>query len=109
MTLRWRKPPPNHRLDLTPPTFELGIEFTGHRFKANYTADGHVAELADAMDLGSIGVIRVGSTPIVPTIPLVHKEYFRNPDHESIISFNGRMKTFQPTHFSAVSSASDLL
>ena len=29
--------------------------------------DGHVAELADAQDLGSCGEIHVGSTPIVPT------------------------------------------
>ena len=31
---------------------------------------GHVAELADALDLGSNGVIRAGSTPVVPTIHL---------------------------------------
>ena len=29
---------------------------------------GHVAELADALDLGSNGEIRAGSTPVVPTI-----------------------------------------
>ena len=29
---------------------------------------GRVAELADAQDLGSCGVIRAGSTPVVPTI-----------------------------------------
>ena len=29
---------------------------------------GHVAELADALDLGSNGVIRAGSTPVVLTI-----------------------------------------
>ncbi len=28
---------------------------------------GHVAELADALDLGSSGEIRAGSSPVVPT------------------------------------------
>lgn len=31
------------------------------------SSGGRVAELADARDLGSRGVIRVGSTPIAPT------------------------------------------
>jgi hypothetical protein len=42
-----------------------------HRLDGEYVAAavfGRVAELADAQDLGSCGVIRAGSTPVAPTI-----------------------------------------
>jgi hypothetical protein len=42
--------------------------FPWFRFHAKFSAGcGRVAELADAQDLGSCGVIRAGSTPVAPT------------------------------------------
>ena len=40
------------------------------RDEDSFAGRGHVAELADALDLGSNGAIRAGSIPVVPTIPV---------------------------------------
>ena len=49
----------------------------GRRFHPSL---GRVAELADAQDLGSCGVIRAGSTPVAPTIPPLDDSVWNDRD-----------------------------
>ena len=54
-------------LEFTPKRCGNGVYIRGFAGEYLRVEIGRVAELADALDLGSNGEIRAGSTPVVPT------------------------------------------